>query len=318
MSRLPPPRIVLALAVAPAAVAGLLAVGPALASSTHGAAAAPRVSGRVMIAPLTGPGPRTAALAATAAKTCVTYATRAGWPNNGYYSGDLVTAAAICVAESAGDPSRIRCDPGGKSGDYPTFTCPGGTTSRDRGLWQLNSAIPTAVSDACAFDPVCNADTAYLASGRGTDFSFWSSYDLDAYKVFIDPVQAVVTRLRGGTVTSAVLGECLAQVASKANSKTVIANCGDGSGLQSWSLGAGHLRSGSVCAAVGSAGPNPGIVLRPCARNRLQDWVAYGRDELRNAADRKCLTDPKSSLTAGTQVDVTTCANAKDQTWWLP
>jgi len=39
---------------------------------------------------------------------------------------------------------------------------------------------------------------------------------------------------------------------------------------------------------------------------------------LRNAADGKCLTDPASSLTAGTQMDVTDCANAENQTWWLP
>ncbi len=50
----------------------------------------------------------------------------------------------------------------------------------------------------------------------------------------------------------------------------------------------------------------------------IQQWSVAGRNELRNKADGKCLTDPGSSLTAGTQVKATKCVNAKDQTWWLP
>jgi hypothetical protein len=37
----------------------------------------------------------------------------AGWANNGNYGGDLVTASAICVAESAGDPLLYVCDQNG-------------------------------------------------------------------------------------------------------------------------------------------------------------------------------------------------------------
>jgi hypothetical protein len=59
-------------------------------------------------------------------------------------------------------------------------------------------------------------------------------------------------------------------------------------------------------------------VLRRCARQKAQDWAVSGRYELRNAADRKCLTDPGSSLAGGTALDVTNCADAKNQTWWMP
>lgn len=300
----------------PAALAAVIAVaGPALATS---APAQQPVSARAMISPLPGAGPRTAAATRTAAQACVQYATRAGWANNGYYSGDLVTAAAVCAFESGGDPNLIVCDPGLQTGDFPAFTCPGGTTSYDRGLWQLNTAAPDAVNDTCAFNPVCNADTAYLASQRGTDFSPWSSYDNDKYKGFIDPVQAVVNNLHAGTVTSAELGECLVPVKSAVNSKITIANCGTGSTLGLWSITGDRLRSGSVCAAIGSTSRTPGIVLRRCARNSRQLWITYGRDELRNVADGECLTDPNGSLTAGTQVVASRCANLKDQTWWLP
>jgi hypothetical protein len=329
MSLSPATRVVLSISVPLVTVAGLAVVGPALAASS--AAGSPRTTAvpaiRAMIAPLPGLGPRTSAQVGAAARTCVQYAARAGWANNGYFGGDLVTAAAICVAESAGNPALIVCDPGGQKGNYPGFSCPGGTTSEDRGLWQLNNnsaIVPNPASDQCAFNPVCNADYAYSGaksnhgSLRGLDFAPWASYDQGIYTQFIDPVQAVVTNLRMGTVTSALLGECLVPVKSAVNSKVVIANCGDGSPLQLWSVRGGKLRSGSSCAAIGLAGRTPGVVLRPCGPGKLQQWVPVGRNELRNAADGKCLTDPNASLSAGTQVDVTACANAKDQTWWLP
>ncbi len=176
----------------------------------------PASANPAQLSPLLGIAPKSPAAAATASSTCVQFATRAGWANNGYFAGDLVTAAAICVAESTGDPKLYVCDNAagqvvghGDFGPGKPVTCPAGTVSYDRGLWQLNTAVPGAVSDTCAFDPVCNAKTAYLASGRGTSFAPWSSYDQDVYTSFIDPAQTAVTHLTAGTVTSALLGECM-------------------------------------------------------------------------------------------------------------
>lgn len=279
-----------------------------------------------MISPLLGIGPENATQAATASSTCVRYATRAGWANNGYFAGDLVTAAAICVAESTGNPRLYVCDnANGQAVGHGNFvpgkpvSCPAGTVSYDRGLWQLNSAVAGAVSDSCAFNAVCNARTAYLASGRGTSFTPWSSYDQDVYTPFIDPAQTAVTHLNAGTVTSAVLGECLARAKQASGGKVVLANCGSGAANQQWSIGGGKLRAGSLCAAATSASAaSPGVVLRRCANHKIQQWSVAGRYELRNKADGRCLTDPGSSLKAGTAVSVTRCVNAKNQTWWLP
>lgn len=300
-------------------VGALLAVVP-----SAGATGPARPVTPPLVAPLAVGRDLTQAQAATASATCLRYASGAGWADNGFYSGDLVTAAAVCVSESRGDPNLIVCDNGSGQitgqGDYPAFHCAEpATVSYDRGLWQLNTAVPGAVSDKCAFNPVCNAGAAYLASQRGTDFAPWASYDQDFYARYIDPVQMGVIALKSGTVTSAELGECLARARSVAGAKVVVVNCGTGSATQQWSFGGGKLKVGSLCAAIAGLTRTPGVVLARCARGRRQQvWTAAGRYELRNAADGKCLTDPGGSLKTGTAVDVAKCANAKPQTWWLP
>ncbi len=311
------PKVVIALALAAAAGAGVTAIGPALASNAHAAGSAAAQHQLGLVAPTARSGRLSPAAAGKAVSTCVNYAARAGWPDNGYFGGDLVTAATICVAESGGDPNLIVCDnaSGGITGqgDFPKFTCPKGTFSFDRGLWQLNTVALPGVGPKCAFSPVCNAGQAYLHSGRGTNFSPWSSYDNDTYAgPFLDLVQAAVTKHVTGTVTSALLGECLAP----AGARVVIANCGSGAVSQLWSTAGGKLKSGSRCATLASSGR--AVVLGRCAGQKAQDWTAFGRNELRNASDGKCLTDPGSSLAAGTQLEVANCASAKAQTWWLP
>src|SRR5688500_1335097 len=58
----------------------------------------------------------------------------------GFDGENLVVAVAVAMAESRCDPSARGVNTNG---------------SIDRGLWQINS-IHTDVSDACAFDAMCN------------------------------------------------------------------------------------------------------------------------------------------------------------------
>ena len=116
--------------------------------------------------------------------------------------------------------------------------------------------MPGAVSDTCAFNPVCNAATAYLASGRGTSFAPWSSYDQDVYTKFIDPAQTAVTQRSGGTVTSAVLGECL---------------------IHAWTVvGRSELRNAAdgKCLTDPNSGENAGspVTVTRCADAKPQTW----------------------------------------------
>ncbi len=329
--RLRLPAFLLTTAAAAIAVgtAGVAIVGPALASTPQRTAprspATPGSAGRpaLIVAPIASGIRLSPAAAGKATSTCVFYAAKAGWPNNGYFGGDLVTAATICVAESGGNPALYVCDKNNQPIGHGNFVpgkpvkCPAGTTSYDRGLWQLNSVAAKSVSNKCAFDPMCNAGQAYLFSNRGISFDPWSSYDQATYAPpFLDLVQGAVTRHLSGTVTSALLGECLGQGKAVAGASVVIANCGSGAASQLWSFAGGKLKAGQRCAATSVSGRKTVVVLRSCAKQKSQTWTEFGRFELRNSADGKCLTDPGSSLVSGTAVDVTSCANAKDQTWW--
>jgi hypothetical protein len=97
------------------------------------ASASPLTASAALIAAVGRRGTLAPAATGKAVKNCTYYAARAGWPDNGYYGGDLVTAAAICVAESAGNPNLIVCDTKAGAitgqGNYPHYTCPKGTYS---------------------------------------------------------------------------------------------------------------------------------------------------------------------------------------------
>src|SRR5258707_7983596 len=139
------------------AVTGSAIAVPAYAAGAHSSAPGPArpaadarpglaLYGPGLIAPLTGISPRTAAQAATASSTCVRYATRAGWANNGYFAGDLVTAAAIYAAESAGDPKLYVFDnaagqAGGNGDVLPAqpVKCTEGTEAYDPSHCQMDT-----------------------------------------------------------------------------------------------------------------------------------------------------------------------------------
>ena len=147
--------------------------------------------------------------AASAAQACAGYATYAGWTNNAS-SGDLVTASAICVAESGGRPTVYYCNPTGQDGYYPPVNCSG---MYDRGLWQIDNQAWTSITDTCAFTAKCNADGAYAISQRGASFSPWATYTSRVYANYLTAAQSAVRALRGGTVPSGVPGVCLSRAA---------------------------------------------------------------------------------------------------------
>ena len=325
-----------ALAVTPAGAAATRAPGPAAARSatqpsTRLAAdqvrghrppgippppsGRPRLAGRPASVNPRGAfgGLLSAAQASAAAQTCARYATAAGWGNSAPVS-TLVTATAVCVAESGGQATVYYCNPTGQDGYYPPVNCAG---LYDRGLWQLDSQAWMSISDACAFRPRCNADGAYVISQSGQSFTPWATYTSGIFTSYLAAAQTAVTGLRTGTVPSGILGVCLSRPGYTAGAPAITARCASGK-KQQWHVAGTSIRDGKLCLTAASAARAAPVVLSACAKVPAQQWVAQGNGKLRNALAGRCLRDPGGSVIAGTPVNVGSCRTVKSRLWWLP
>lgn len=94
--------------------------------------------------------------------------TEAGWPANPLIRG---AGAAIVKRESNGD-AHACC---GKRCTTPQQGACAKQTSTDRGLFQINDRAHPDVTDACAYDPVCNAKAALRISQGGKNWAAWRS-----------------------------------------------------------------------------------------------------------------------------------------------
>lgn len=108
--------------------------------------------------------------------------------NAGFSGADLVTAVAIAMAESSGNPDAVG-DANIGNGSF--------------GLWQISSKYhPEYGPDfSILFDPQTNADAAYaIYSAAGDSFSPWSTYNSGAYNTYLSAVGAAIATL-GSTGT---------------------------------------------------------------------------------------------------------------------
>jgi hypothetical protein len=252
--------------------------------------------------------------AASAAQSCAGYATYAGFTRNAT-TDELVTASAICVAESGGRPSVYYCNPTGQDGFYPPVSCSG---MYDRGLWQIDNQAWASISDTCAFTAKCNADGAYTISQRGASFSPWATYTSGTYSNYLTAAQSAVRALRGGTLPSGLAGVCLSRAGYTQNALAITSACGSGTGRQQWRVAGRAIRDGTYCLAVASAGSRAAVHLRRCNGSSYQHWTALGNGLLRNALGSRCLRDPGSTVTPGTPVNVGSCILTASRMWWLP
>jgi peptidoglycan hydrolase-like protein with peptidoglycan-binding domain len=90
----------------------------------------------------------------------------------GFRGDALITAIAVALAESGG-----RTDAVNTVGNTPS--------SRDRGLWQINSYWHPEVSDAQAFNPAGCAQAAYRISAQGTSWRPWTTFNSGSYRQFL-------------------------------------------------------------------------------------------------------------------------------------
>jgi hypothetical protein len=104
--------------------------------------------------------------------------------NAGFSGADLVTAVAVALAESRGNPQA--------KGDIDIPQA----GSASYGLWQINSYWhPEYGPDfTTLYDPQTNANAAYaIYAAAGNRFTPWSTYKTGVYSSFVSAVESVLT-----------------------------------------------------------------------------------------------------------------------------
>jgi hypothetical protein len=263
---------------------------------------------------LTGPA------LATAADRCATWATDAGFTNDGDMSGALTTAVAVALYESGCNPAACLDDTLSKPCTRTTEV-PG--DSIDRGAWQLNNKTSDAVPDSCAYNGLCAAKDANVkVSAYGTYFARWVSYSNDRYTKDLLAAQNAVNTLRQGTVTSALIGTCLGFTADRSGGKAETANCATRAS-QIWRLSGSTLRTAAgLCLAATARSRTAVVELAKCSRSSLQSWQVRPGFELYNPGAGRCLADtvPKGQGgdLPGVVLKAARCASSQGEGWFKP
>lgn len=109
----------------------------------------------------------------------------------GFPAGDsAVTAAAIALAESGGNPQAV--------GDQ--------TLGGSYGLWQVFIPAHPEYNAQSLFDPTYNAKAALAISKGGATFTPWSTYNSGAYKKYLAAAPAAPIPWAALTIIAAGFG----------------------------------------------------------------------------------------------------------------
>jgi len=178
----------------------LLALACMVMATTPGASASkhstPSASARASVGRGVLPAPHSIAL--SNAQVCGAVAAKGGFSYNNNISTNagsypiIVVAVAVALAESGCQWNIYLCNPSLAYGYYPPVSCPNGTTSYDRGLWQINSYYHNEVSDSCAFQVQCNTAAVFNMSNKGRDWSAWIVYSSGAWANYISIAKQAV------------------------------------------------------------------------------------------------------------------------------
>jgi len=117
-----------------------------------------------------------------------------------------------------------------------------------------------------------------------------------------------------------VHGKCLDDFGSSTTNgnKVDIWTC-NGTPAQNWTFSGGALSVLGKCLDDVSQGGNGAkLVIWTCNGHKAQTWTHRSNGEYVLKLNGLCLTDPSGSSVNGTQVQVKTCRNFKDQHWTLP
>lgn len=126
----------------------------------------------------------------------------------GFTPAEAVTIVAIAIAESGLNSDAVNINP-------PDNRTP--VESHDRGILQINDYWHKDVTDACAFDPKCAFQAAYVISDGGTSFWAWRTFQVGAHGQYMGEVQAAIETQGkdGNTVSIEVPATWISQVSEK-------------------------------------------------------------------------------------------------------
>jgi hypothetical protein len=114
--------------------------------------------------------------------------------NAGFSGDDLVTAVAIAIAESGGNPQAYNPETMAKA--------PQGKGSF--GLWQIYLQAHPELSGRDLFDPPTNASAAFAVySHAGGSFQPWTTFKTGAYQAYLDFVDQVIAPPASNVVVAA-------------------------------------------------------------------------------------------------------------------
>ena len=103
--------------------------------------------------------------------------------NAGFTGTDLLTAVAIALAESGGDPEAYN----------PETTAGAPDKMGSYGLWQIYLNAHPEFQGLNLFDPQTNANAAYsVYRAAGNSFRPWSTYKNGAYTAHLDEAGQMV------------------------------------------------------------------------------------------------------------------------------
>ncbi len=228
----------------------------------------------------------------------------------GFSGDDWVISVAVAEAESAGwtHARLINTD-----------------CSVDRGLWQINSFWHGEVSDACAFDPTCNAQATHTIWANG-GWTQWTTYNNGAYQAHMAEAQDAVNQAGGGGGggsggTSRLIGwqnKCIdVPGANGADGQHLQLYDCNGTGAQNWTFpGDGTIRDYGLCMDVawGSTANGAAIQLAYCSGNPAQQFVLTGAGDLVNPQANKCV-DVTAWGGTGTPLELWDCTGGANQKW---
>jgi Ricin-type beta-trefoil lectin domain/Lysozyme like domain len=226
--------------------------------------------------------------------------------NAGFGGNDWVVSVAVAEAESAGW-TRAR---------LINTDC-----SVDRGLWQINSYWHGEVSDACAFDPACNAGATHTIWSNG-GWTQWTTYNNGAYLSHMAEAQDAVNQVNGGgggRHISGYGGRCVdVDGPSSANGTAIqLWDCNTSPGQQ-WTLnGDGSLTSLGKCMDVAGNVTNNGALVQlwDCWGGPNQKWVLTAAGDIVNPQANRCLDAKDWGSSNGTRLQIWDCSGGANQKW---